>query len=234
MELAILYNHLIRGLGFAAYTIGVRTRSRISGVPGGDFPGWCHIVSIVTFPSGERNAVDVAFGGDRPTAPLPLVAGSVHQNLGAQEVRFIRDWAATQTNRTEESKMWIYQYRNCRDKKWNSYYGFTETEFMAADWGVINYWTSTSRDCHQTRTVLIVRFLSRSGEANEEQGGEWEIHGKRMLMNGVIKKNLGKRTHLIKECKNETERTEALRTYFNIALKEDEISSIRGWVTDLD
>ncbi|KAH6648574.1 hypothetical protein BKA67DRAFT_575225 [Truncatella angustata] len=232
MELAILYNNLLRGLGFDAYTAGVRTRPRIDGVPSRDFPGWCHIVSIVSLPTGERYHVDVAFGGDGPTAPLPLVPGTVHQNLGTQEVRLIRDWAPTQHHRTEESKMWIYQYRNGVNREWNSYYGFTETEFMDADWGVINYWTSTNPDCHQTRTVLIVRFLGRVKETSN--GSDWEIYGKRMLVNGVVKENLGGKTQTLLECRTEAERVLALDAHFGIMLREEEALSIRGRGTDLD
>lgn len=40
MEIAILYNHILRALGFDAYTAGVRTRGRLEGVPRGDYPGW--------------------------------------------------------------------------------------------------------------------------------------------------------------------------------------------------
>lgn len=40
MENAILYNHILRAIGFDAYTAGVRTRPRLEGVPRGDFPGW--------------------------------------------------------------------------------------------------------------------------------------------------------------------------------------------------
>lgn len=40
MEIAILYNHMLVALGYDAYTVGVRTRPRIEGVPEGDFPGW--------------------------------------------------------------------------------------------------------------------------------------------------------------------------------------------------
>ncbi|KAK6062525.1 arylamine n-acetyltransferase 1 [Seiridium cupressi] len=211
MELAILYDHLLRGLGFNAYTVGVRTRSRIDGVPGGIFPGWVHIVNIVTLPTGERYAVDVAFGGDGPTAPLPLESGLIHQNLGTQ------------------------QYRNGADREWNSYYAFTEAEFMAADWGVINYWTSTSPDSHQTRTLLVVRFLGRTPEAGERvEEDDWEIYGKRMLVNGAIKENLGGKTRVLAECNTEAERVEALKQHFGITLKEEEISSIKGWATDLD
>ena len=40
MEVAILYNHILRAIGFDAYTAGVRTRPRLEGTPRGDFPGW--------------------------------------------------------------------------------------------------------------------------------------------------------------------------------------------------
>lgn len=40
MENAILYNHILRSLGYNVYTAGVRTRPRLEGVPRGDFPGW--------------------------------------------------------------------------------------------------------------------------------------------------------------------------------------------------
>lgn len=240
MELAILYNHVLRGLGFAAYTVGARTRPRVDGVPGGDFPGWVHIVNIVTLDGDEqggdggaqRYAVDVAFGGDGPTAPMPLVDGYVQNNLGAQEVRLVREWASTQVHRVDEAKLWIYQYRNGQDKEWNSYYAFTETEFMAADWSVVNYWTSTCPDSHQTRTVLVVRFLARQKLRGEE--GELEIYGKRMLVNGVVKENLGGKTHQLVSCKTEAERIDILRSHFKIKLSQEEADSIKNWVTDLE
>ena len=40
MELSILYNHILRGLGFDVYTAGVKIRRREGGVPHGDFVGW--------------------------------------------------------------------------------------------------------------------------------------------------------------------------------------------------
>lgn len=239
MELAILYNHVLRGLGFHAYTVGARTRQRYEGVPQGEFPGWVHIVNIVTLHDHEslstepkRYTVDVAFGGDGPTAPLPLVSGAIHQNLGSQQVRLVRDWVQTQVHRTEESKLWIYQYRNTRDSDWNSYYAFTETEFMAADWEVVNHWASCSPKSHQTWTALVVKFLRRTRAGPDES--EQEIYGKRMLFNGVVKENLGGRSLVIADCNTEAERVAALETHFGLKLTDEEIEGIRGWATDLD
>ena len=36
-----MFNHVLKGLGFEAYTAGVRIRLREGGVPAGDFVGWC-------------------------------------------------------------------------------------------------------------------------------------------------------------------------------------------------
>lgn len=40
MEGAILYNNVLRAMGFDAYTAGARTRPRSEGVPQGNYPGW--------------------------------------------------------------------------------------------------------------------------------------------------------------------------------------------------
>lgn len=40
MEVSILYNRMLLGLGYDAYPVGGRTRSRVQGVPEGEFPGW--------------------------------------------------------------------------------------------------------------------------------------------------------------------------------------------------
>jgi len=40
MEVSIFFNHILRALGFTAYTAGVRIRPRVGGVPTGDYIGW--------------------------------------------------------------------------------------------------------------------------------------------------------------------------------------------------
>ncbi|KAI0521427.1 hypothetical protein F5B22DRAFT_596790 [Xylaria bambusicola] len=232
MENAILYNHMLVGLGFDSYTVGVRTRLRDGGVPKGDFPGWVHIVSIVEFADGSRYHVDIAFGGDCATRPLPLVDGLVHANIGAQEIRLVRDWIPTQLKRTEDSKLWIYEYRNGADKPWNPFYCFTLVEFMPNDWEVINVYASTSPKSWQTKTVITIKFLRRA-RAGGDKDDEQEIYGKRMLVNDVVKENLGGRTEVIYECKTEEDRVVALEKYFDLKLTEEEKSAIKGWRTAL-
>ncbi|KAF5017417.1 hypothetical protein F66182_10654 [Fusarium sp. NRRL 66182] len=234
MEIAILYNHILRAIGFDAYTAGVRTRARLEGVPRGDYPGWNHIVTLVTFPDGKQYHSDVAFGGDGATIPMPLIDGLVHSNLGTQQIRLKRDWIPQQVRRTEETKLWIYQYRNSAGREWNSFYSFPGIEFYAPDWGVVNWWINTHPDSHQRRNVLAIKFLQRPVENGAEFEGEQEIYGKRMLINGVVKENLGGKTQIIRACKTEEERIEALEKYFQIILTEQEKAGIRGYVSKLD
>jgi arylamine N-acetyltransferase len=227
MENAILYNHILVGLGFDSYTAGVRTRLRLGGIPKGDFPGWVHIVSIVDI-EGAKYHVDIAFGGDCATVPMPLVEGLVHKNIGTQQIRLVRDWAPAQLKRTEQTKLWIYEYRNSEDAEWNSFYAFPELEFMPNDWEVVNTYTSTSPQCWQTGTVIAIKFLRRAREDGEE-----EIYGKRMLVNELVKENLGGKTSIIYECKTDEDRVAALERYFDIRLTEEEKDSIKGWRTAL-
>lgn len=192
-----------------------------------------HVVSIVTFADDSKYHVDVGFGGDGATMPLPLEDGLIHLNLGTQEIRLVRDWIPTQTKRTECSKLWVFQYRNGAGRGWNSFYAFShELEFMQADFEVMNWWTGHNPRFYQTKNAILIKFLRRAA-GGEQSGGVQEIYGKRMLVNGVIKENLGGKTRVVEECKSEEERVEGLEKYFGITLTDEERMGIRGWATEL-
>lgn len=177
-------------------------------------------MNIVTIASGERWMLDVAFGGDGPTKPLPLISEYVTQNLGTQEVRLIYGTIPQQLEQTQ--RLWIYQYRNGKDKDWNSFYAFPEMEFFQADFEIMNFFTSQSRSPNfQTSTVLIIRFLR--GETEEEG-----VVGKVMLVNGEVKRNDGGKTRLVLTCTTEEERLKALEEHFEIRLTDEEINGIKG------
>ncbi|ORX97020.1 hypothetical protein BCR34DRAFT_548914 [Clohesyomyces aquaticus] len=229
MEISIMFNHILRGLGFEAYTAGVRIRQRENGIPRGDYIGWVHIVNIVTLPGREKYVVDVGFGGDGATKPMPLIEEHIISNIGEQEICFVRDHIPQQVNRAEHTKLWIYQYRNGKDTDWNPFYAFAEFEFLEPDFGIMNWYTGSSPLSHQTYNVLIVKFLRRKKEGEERE----EVYGKRMLVNGVIKENLGGRTNVVKECSTEEERLAALKEYFGISLTEEERLSILGHCSEL-
>lgn len=181
-----------------------------------------HIVNIVTLqPSGDKYMVDVAFGGDGATKPIPLIHGFITPNLGTQDIRLVHEPLEEFTDQSQ--RVWIYQYRNGPDKPWNSFYAFPEAEFLQSDFEIINYWASQCRESFQTTTVLLVKFVRKDNA----------IVGKVMMANEVIKENMGGKTIVLKTCKNEEERVNAFKTCFGITLTEEEIKSIHGHPSEL-
>ncbi|KAJ4293227.1 hypothetical protein N0V90_008509 [Kalmusia sp. IMI 367209] len=236
MENSILFNHVLRGFGFDAYTAGVRIRLRENGVPSGDYIGWVHLVNIVTLPTGEKYMLDVGFGGDAPTTPIPLVHNHVTTNISPQENRLVLDHIDQQVSRSPETKLWIYQYRNGADQPWNAFYAFPTLEFLEADFAIMNWYTGSNPASFQTFTMLIIKFLRRAregGEVDAEGYAEQEVYGKRMLVNGVVKENVGGKTYVVQECGSEAERHEALEKWFGMRLSAEERSGIVGHVTEL-
>ncbi|KAJ5594719.1 uncharacterized protein N7459_000927 [Penicillium hispanicum] len=223
LECSIFFRHVLRGLGFSSYMTGVRNRERQNGIPQGNFGGWVHIVLIVQLPSGQEYHVDPAFGGDGPTRPMPLIAGKVHQNLGAQEVRLLYDNIPRQQRAAH--KVWIYQYRNGPTKDWNSFYTFQEFEWFQEDYEMINRYASWLT--LQRGEQWIVKFLRGGetaglpvleGEVVDGVDGDIRVVGKIMLVGEVVKLNVGGRTRVIDSFESEDDRMVALKKWFGISM----------------
>ncbi|KAJ0108766.1 hypothetical protein J7T55_011257 [Diaporthe amygdali] len=226
MEGSLFFLHVLRSLGFEAYPTGVRIRLRENGVPKGDYVGMTHMALIIELKGEEcdKYVCDVAFGGDGPTAPMPLKAGPISKNLGTQEIRFARE----RVPGSKRQEFWVYQYRNSAAKPWNSFYVFNDTEFLEVDFNVVNYFTSQA-GTFQNFTIMIVKFLL----GKDEDTGEGKIIGKVMLVNGVVKRNTGGKTEVVQVCSTEPERIDALKTWFGITLTDEEVSGIKGSATEL-
>jgi len=216
----------LRSYGFDVYPTGVRIRLREKGVPTGNFVGLVHIVLIITFEDGARFISDVAFGGDGPTTPLPLLETNVTLNLGTQENRYICDTIPQNSPRkfSTPQKYWIYQYRNSPKHEWNSFYCFTESEFLIGDFNVMNWYTSAGKTFQRT-LILVIKFFRADDEL--------KINGKIMLVNDVVKRNMGGKTEVVQVLKSEEDRTKALKEWFGIDLTEEEKAGIQGLVTEI-
>ena len=181
--------------------------------------------------------MDVAFGGDGPTTPLPLDdLGTAFDNLGAQQVRLVHDLIPKQ--RMGSPRLWIYQYRNGAHMEWNSFYSFPELEFFQEDFEVMNLWAS-AKTVHRG-TVLAVRFLREGDGVFFSEGNvtgakeEVAVIGKVMLVNDVVKVNMGGKTEIVRRFQTERARVEAIRDYFGIELTVEEKDGIQGWDMSLD
>ena len=151
--------------------------------------------------------------------------------MGTQDARLIKDFIPEQTLRSDPSrKLWIYQCRNDASKPWLNFYCFSDrVEWMPEDFKISNHFAGHCAESFQTFTVLCIKFLKRF---SEEKGG-WEVFGKRMLVNGAVKENLGGRTEVVQECKDEEGRVRALREWFGLELTEEEIGGIKGYRTEI-
>jgi arylamine N-acetyltransferase len=232
-QVSIFFNHVLRALGFPAYLAPVRIRLRVDGIPHGDYTGWRHLVNLITLTDGTKWAVDVGFGGDGATAPVQLLHNHPQKNLGSQELRLWHDWIPTQLHRTEETKLWIYQYRNGSEHEWHSFYAFSEAEAMEADYDNLNWYTGSHPESFQTYTCIIVKFLRCPKLSANSNEGDQEVYGKRMLINGVVKENLGGKTKVVEDCTTEKQRLQALEKWFGMTFTEEEKAGIQGWGTEL-
>ncbi|KAL4932074.1 uncharacterized protein BDV17DRAFT_214569 [Aspergillus undulatus] len=195
-----------------------------------------HIKNIVHLPSGQRCAVEVGYGGDNPTSPLLLDGtGQAIPNLGRQEIRLIHDNIPKQ-RLIKDPKMWIYQYRNGPEDDWHSAYSFAELEWFQEDVDVLNLF---AHGYTQRRTVLVVRFL-REGEDVQFSSNsrlplknDIRIVKKVMLVDNVVKVNLGGRKSVMHSFDSGDGRLQALAYYFGIFLTDEEAQSIRGWHKEL-
>lgn len=262
-ETTVFFLHVLRGLGFRAYPTSARIRIRdhFTRVPAGPFVGPRHgkfkrrlpghtelysdrvtfqVVNLVLLDDGSVWSTDVGFGGDGPTSPLLLATGQeepkVINNLGAQEIR-LRHGVFPDTVREEANNVWLYEYRNDPDAEWNTYYAFGETEASPWDLECANFWVMAHPESFQRKQILAVKFIRCSPEAaprvGKEEISEVEVVGKVMLADGVLKKNTGGKTRVLKECRTEKERVEVLREYFGIHLTDEQREGIKGFITEL-
>lgn len=173
-------------------------------------------MNVVTLADQTTYMVDVGYGGDGPTNPLPLAAGVVTPNTGTQEMRLLYGNMPGLTHR--QKNLWTYQFRNATDQPWKSGYAFYEIEFYQRDFEVMNFYTSQNRSCFLTYHLLVIKFLQREGK----------VYGKIILDQNKVKENVGGKNILIKICETEEERVKVLHDYFGISLTRDEKCAIRG------
>ncbi|CAN8104163.1 unnamed protein product [Discula destructiva] len=247
-ETCVFFLHILRALGFTAYSSSARIRIRdhVTRVPSGPFVGPRHVVNIVLLEDGSRWSCDVGFGGDGPTSPLELSADpgqepAVVPNLGAQDVR-MRRGVFPDTVDEDANRVWFYEYRNGKDSSWNTYYAFGESEASAWDLECSNFWVTSHPESFQRKQNLVVKFIQgqtpdtdSNGEHVCENGSPRDVTviGKVMLADDIIKSNMGGKTEVVKQCRTEKERIEALWEYFGVKLTDKEQQGIKGFGTEL-
>ncbi|GAQ36142.1 N-terminal acetyltransferase [Aspergillus tubingensis] len=228
MENNILLYHVLRQLGFDVYLTGARL-FRDANNPKPGWSGWEHAVNIVTLADNSNYMLDVGYGGDGPTTPLPLVHTPIPiHNIGTQEICLQKNGESSgdrsHSANDPSTNAWTYQFRNGSEQAWRVGYAFHELEFFPRDFEVMNFYTSQNPTSFLTQRLLVIRFLQRA---------DGEVYGKVILDQDKLKENRGGKNELVKVCNTESERVDVLRDVFGVDLTEEERRGVCGRVSAL-
>ncbi|KAL8806559.1 MAG: hypothetical protein Q9223_003322 [Gallowayella weberi] len=221
MENNALFGTMLRTRKYDVTSVGARVCDSVNGGDGKGFTGWSHMVNIVTL-QGTKYMVDVGFGGNGPTSPLPLEDSLVHDCIPPSQMR-LRHSNIESIHTDHEQRLWSYQVRQSKEAEWQTQYCFTETEFLPQDYEIMNFWTSTSRKSLFTQNILLAKMVMEEGK----------VVGNLTMFNAEAKRKVRGEVVESRTCKTEKERVEVLREWFGIRLTEEEERGIEGLVTEL-
>ncbi|KAL2852444.1 hypothetical protein BJY01DRAFT_232644 [Aspergillus pseudoustus] len=181
MENTNLLYGVLRSVGYQVYP----NAGRVSKTPanpkvlGADvrYSSLSHMVLIVTIDKC-RYMVDVGFGNNVPTRPLPLEENRVSINIAPSEMRLIKDSLPESVDQTQ--KAWIYQIRFSQESVWIPIYAFTEVEFLPQDFAMMNFQTYNLPSSWFTQMFACVQLIL--DEAGEELEGLYILAGKEQFI----------------------------------------------------
>ncbi|GAA82974.1 N-acetyltransferase family protein [Aspergillus luchuensis IFO 4308] len=181
-----------------------------------------HMVLIVLI-EGEKYAVDVGFGGNGPTRPLPLKEDVVSVCMAPTEMRLVHEPLPEYADQTQ--KVWIYQIRYTPDSRWIPMYSFLGTEFLPQDFEIMNYATSQRPTSWFTQSLVCTRFIMDEAET--------EVQGMYFLVGREVKKRQFGKTEVVETLERDADRVKALEKWFDMHLRDYEVEAIRGFVSEI-
>ena len=183
-----------------------------------------HMLNIVTI-GGSRYVVDVGFGSNYvPTQPVRLISDTAgFSNVDPASARLV--FKAIDGSSNPYQKLWVYQHRIGNDSEFRDMYCFTDVEFRARDFEMMNFWTSSSPKVIFTQKVICNKMIL-GGD------GDQEIVGTLTLLSD-LKRRIGTKSEQLQEFNCEEQRTKALEEHFRIELTDVEKDSIKGTVNEI-
>ena len=229
MENNTFFGTVLRSLGYEVRNCGGRVSRAMSPFPevrqsqAATYDGWNHMLNLVLL-DGEWYIVDVGMGAMGPNLPYPLRDGFEMTSVAPRKIRLqLRPIAESYATHSPKPSLWCYDvcYNPVTDPTQNAWvpvYCFTETEFLPQDYEVMSWFTSTNDRSFFTRYVLCTKMLMDELEET--------IVGNVTLFNNLIRKSIGTNRSIVRECKSENERVQALAEFFGIELSDEERNGI--------
>ncbi|USW58043.1 Putative arylamine N-acetyltransferase, papain-like cysteine peptidase superfamily [Septoria linicola] len=223
LENNAFFGVVLRSLGFLAYGVACRITAATTGATDGSWRAMSHMANIV-FIDGKKYLVDVGFGADGPSLPLPLDAEAILEGLPGQCLRLERKTLPQHTD--PEQKVWVYCIRLGDSSPWKDIYHFHEQEFFALDFDVLNHYNMTIG--RFTKLVVAQRFLCSTA------GPETGLIGTILLSQDRIEQRNGTMpAEVLENFDAEAQRIAALEKHFQLALTAEEQDAIRGTASEL-
>lgn len=135
MEQNRVFSTVLRSLGYDVYTVGGRV---LAGLPPGEVNGFGHMAIILMF-DGIEYLVDVGYGSNGLTAPLPIFNGEVIEDVqyGVAPEQHRIHLAEIPGAAKRGHKIWTLQMRRNGEAEWETQYVFEKDfEFFARDYEV--------------------------------------------------------------------------------------------------
>ncbi|KAI5920113.1 hypothetical protein F4810DRAFT_713813 [Camillea tinctor] len=235
MEANTLFHTVLLSLGFHVHIAG----ARIYDAAAQRYGGFTHCVNIVTTAAGHRYMVDVAYGANGPTAPVPLVEGREQAQIEPARLRLVHEPIPQQVD--QGCKVWIYQVRVGPEAGWTPMYCFLDVEFLPEDIQGMNLSPSKSETSFFPRKVLVTRFttdaerIDQVGDGPQRDAGTMggQIDGAIILWENTLRWRRGGETKLSITLESENQRLDVLRRYFGISFDEPDREAIKGTVSEI-
>ncbi|KAK4643817.1 hypothetical protein QC761_404860 [Podospora bellae-mahoneyi] len=216
MEVNAFFAAVLRSLGFTLFSTGGRVRGDAG------YKGWDHMVNIVTI-DNQRYLVDVGFGTNGATRPVPLQHG--HRFLTVFPTEGMLEYRGIDANTDPNQKLWVYCVRQKEDDPWGEMYCFGELEFIPGDFEVMNMRTSSAPQSFFVQSVMCMK--TRLDEGKQDPVGKVILH------RDYLKQQNGNEAPITTRLLSEADRVEALKRYFDISLTLEEQQGIKGLASEL-
>ncbi|EDU49784.1 NhoA Arylamine N-acetyltransferase [Pyrenophora tritici-repentis] len=226
MENNTFFGTVLRSLGYEVRNCGGRVSRAMSPYPevrrnqAMTYDGWNHMLNLVRL-DNEWYVVDVGMGSMGPCLPCPLRDGFETTSIAPRKIR-LQSRAIAESYGTHSNKLWCYDvcYNPVDDgeSQWVPVYCFTETEFLPQDYEIMSWYTSANKRSFFTRYVTSTKMIM-----DEERE---VVVGNVTLFGGEVKETIGTDRRVLKDCKTEDERVEALKEIFGVELTEEEKNGI--------
>lgn len=228
MENNTFFGTVLRSLGFEVRNCAGRVARSMSPFPNvrqsqaTTYDGWNHMLNIAKF-DDQWYVVDVGMGAMGPNIPYPLKNGIEVTSIAPRKIRLqLRTIAETYSSPGMEDadlpRLWCYDvcYNPGAEGEdvWVPTYCFTTTEFLPQDYEMMSWFTSTHKSSFFTSLMMCTRMeMDAEGE---------KLVGDTTLFQDTVRKTVGGKREVLKECKTEEDRVQVLHDVFGVDLTEEE------------